>query len=346
MAITLGINGFEFQNAGLDGIEIISGGVLSYNAGVPDNSRSTRSLATNGATLFMKWNNGATATAAANSPGAERYVFGFQGRVPSNDANNDALRIGVSDGVDEIVTLSRENATGYTTLRVNGAVVVTSAHIWETNVFERFIVDVNPGVYVRVYVDGDLSTPIIDHTLVASMDPPTGFYVASAAAHVSRVDDMWAIEVESGDPSNILRRYISVSVGLAVPNAAGTYTDGTGGVAADLAEVPPNDATGVEFALPDEASTYGFSVTNLDPILLATKVAARVTRSGTDAGEECQIRLVQGGDELDLPAAQTAAPGDGHVILVSDVDGAGAPWTLANFTSGEIGFVTRETVPS
>lgn len=348
MARILGMCGFEGQEIAYDGMVRTSGSapVPLYPTTLPVASKSARSFNISNAGYSRLWHDGATITGTPREPTSGRYAFGFQWYPGGNTTSNDQCIIGVGiDGL-ESVTLSRQDTTGYLTLRVGGAVVVTSTTPLTVTEFNRVIVDVVQASSVKVYLDGDLSVPIINHTLGSALSAPNGFIFAGPSTPANYIDDMWAVEVEGSDPANILRRYISVSIEPITLTGAGPdaeWGDGLGGTGlySAIDERPPSDIDLIDATDVDLVSTFTHDSVS-DDLLYAVQWMMRVTRSGTDGGENLHVRMDNGADTVDLPlAGAAAAPGDGNVIIMGDLDPESNDWTPARLTATRVGPVSR-----
>lgn len=347
MPRTLGILGFEGRALADDGVTRTAGTGGSYSTVVlPTGSYSTTSFCLDGdaSTFVSSWHHGATDTGTPNEPIGTRWTFGMRMRADANDANNNEALFGVSDGTTELIAVSRADTTGVVTLRVSGAVVATSTYTPSTGAFTNYLVDVDNDTagYVRVYVAGDLSTPIINYTLPAAVASPNAFYFADNGSATHYIDDMWATDMD-GEADVQLHRLVNRSVAPVTLTGAGYYTaweNGAGGtgVYSAIDERPSSDADAINTASVDEASTFTTSGVSA-PAVHSLKWMARVTREGTTAGESLEFRQRQGGTDADLDTMD--APGDGHCIMVTDTDGAGGEWTVAGLLSNEIGVVSR-----
>lgn len=344
---TLGLQGFEGGELAFDGIVRAVGTGGSYETTeLPSGSSSVRSYRLNTGTsqYVSQWHDGATDTATPLTPNGTRWAFGFQMRPENNDANNNEGYFGVSTSTTERITLSRVDTTGFVTLRVGGSVVATSTFVPTIGEFTRYIVDVDndTGGYIKVYVAGDLSTPIIDYALPgAAMTNPNAFIFGDNSSVTHYVDDFWAIDLD-GELDSVLNRYISVSVAPVAVTGAGNYAvwgNGAGGTGlySAIDEIPPSDADLIDSDAVGEASTFTNGGTTED-LVYSLRLKARVTRTGTVAGANLKFRLRQSSTDLDL--ATMAAPGDGYCIKQTDVDGQGNDWTKARLASSELGVLS------
>lgn len=349
MARILGTWGAELRDTSDEGLVIMPLGALSISyptSPSPANSQSGSHFYYRLGTVFRPWYDGNTASGALRSPSSTRW--GFQMQILKFDTDSTGSRAGVGASGAELLTIS-SGTSGLVQLWLNGAVIATAANTFlSAGTFRRFTVDVNAiaGGWIRVYVDGETLTPVIDFPLSGSIGVPNGFYSRAGLTRIG-IDDSIAWEWGVGAEPDDLTWLSEASISLHVPDGPGTYaewSDGGVGVGTfDLIdETPSDDLDFISASAPDQAATFTVTDTS-EPRVLQVTSYARVLRTGTDAGQAFQIRTRDSvsGVDLDYPSTPTGLPSDGHVIVQMDTDANGASWTAAAFNAAEFGPVSR-----
>lgn len=344
----LGTFGAEYgSNAGNK--VIIDGGItglIGPSGSVPVGSKSTQSQGFRGTTWHAPLGEGSDATGTPRSPSGARWGFQMQALLPTA---NTAIRFGMSDDATEVISLTKDPTTGRVALYIAGAeVAVSPTYVWGLGAFRKFTIDVlsQAAGHVKVYVDGDLSAPVIDHPLAGAIGVPNSCWAQGVNVAGIAIDDLIAWEWGVGLNPDLLEEVIDATVGFRPPVGPGPYTDWTDGSAGagtyDLIdERPPNNADLIEATSVDEASTFDFEDSDSERVLFAT-ARMKIERSGTDAGSSIQLRFSQGGTDLDLPAVPAAAPGDGYVTIPIDTAADGTRLELASdFNAATAGPVAR-----
>lgn len=341
--------GFEGRDIEMDGLLVLVAGVGNYsgNAPLPPDSKSTQYISAGNGQRFLRYfHQGATSTGTPYTITGQQYGFHF--RIRSLGVYADTPHCSLSNGVDEVVGVSF-TASNEVTIRVGGSVVATSPVAVSSGEWERFHVTVDNqiGGLVSVFIDGDLTAPIVSYTLLSVMPNPNAFKFGQLAFTTSNwyYDDLVAWEMGIGDYADNINLLGSVSVERVVLNSNGHYTgweDGAGntGVYTAIDEVPPNDSDLIDADAVDLASTYGNAGVT-DDVVFFLQGYMRSLRNGTAAGEHIQLRQRHAGIDEDLPATATAAPADGHVIIRLPYNAEGNTWNPTRVVNSEFGPVSR-----
>jgi len=332
--------GFEGRDLARDQI-IATLNTPTYNTDVPGDSESSRSLL---GQLFTQseirypWKSGDGST--FNTPSGTVYWFGWRWKRTFNNTNNDVVRVGTEYNGTEGISVSLEDNTLKLTIRANGSVVATASIAALTlSAWARLSVKVDHqvGGLVSVYFAGDHDTPVVEYTLTAPDVPaskPNGFQVRMDSDYI---DDMWAMDPADGTGTVNPALLLQASIKGQVFTGDGNYTAWTG-TYADIDELPASDADDIDVAAIDQRSSFTHPVIAVTTVL-AVKVNARVTRTGTDAGAQIEVFAREGGADLDLGIQ--AAPGDGDITALMQTDRAGATWSATKYDATEFGVVSR-----
>ena len=341
----MGMNGFEARRLEDDGVIQISGtSPLIYDAQVPVGSASLRSLEANNNVGVQPWISGEQAGGTRIEPSGNEYWFHFEWQPTSATGALGANKIGVSRNQSQVVTISKANSTNFVQIYVANGLRATGTVPFAINRFNRVHVFVNQvvGGNVEVYFEGDLVTPVLTYTLVAGdiaalPGKPNEFYLDFGRSGVSYLDDVFAMDPNDGVAPTNINDLANASVQPSLIDGNGFYTDWTGDFT-DIDEVPADDADFIEATAINQASTFDCGNTTRDNVFFV-QTKWRMTRTGTTAGSNVQIRQRLGVTDLDETI--TTAPGSGNVIQHHDTDATGAAWSVAGFNGSQFGPVSR-----
>jgi len=341
----MGMNGFEARRLEDDGIIQIGGGAsLVYDTRVPIASASLRSLESNIQIGVQPWISGEQAGGTRIEPSGDEYWFHFEW-LPTGSGNSlGPNHIGVSRNQTKVVTISKEATTNFVQIYVANVLRATGTVPFAINRFNRVhvFVDQTVGGNVEVYFEGDLVTPVLTYTLVAGdisalPGKPNEFYFDHGHSGVSYLDDVFAMDPNDAVAPTDINDLANASVQPSFIDGNGFYTDWTGDFT-DIDEVPADDADFIEATAVNQASTFDCGDTTLDNVFFV-QTKWRMTRTGTTAGVNVQIRQRLGTTDLD--EAITTAPGSGNVIQHHATDATGAAWSVAGFNGSQFGPVSR-----
>jgi hypothetical protein len=357
----LGMTGFESYNftSGtatarndaadlMDRIITLGGGFTRFSTALPDGSPSLQALAVTSTDVgSVPWHNDAAGT--RNEPGTSgAFWLHDQVRIASNSTSNDQTRHGTSSDDAEYITLSWEDSTTNITLRVAGVVRATSSYATGIADYTRCMVEVT-GVTltshtITVYVNGDLTTPIITYTLVAGdvsalaavgSGLANGFYVRSG--NTMYVDDMWAMDHLDGVGATDPTLYRDSGIRGQVPTGDGaplnwTASGGGAGSYTDIDFVTGSDYISATAAATESQFSHTAVASNVERVG-AVKVMAHVTQSDVSAGTQIGI----GFDDGVAPAQKDSlVPGAGYVTNVFDEQPGGGAWTPADYDASDL----------
>lgn len=346
----LGMNGFEGRDGDLDGLITVSGNT-QYTTTVPTGG-SQRSLQLQLDIHRMPWFSGEINTATYNEPSGSEYWFHYHQLWISNANNNDAIILGVSRGGSEVITYSHEDTTGEPTIRVAGVVRATASGATPSSGnWVRYHIHVEghaTGDTISLYADGVLTTPILTYTLIgadetslAAIGKPNEFYAEGSTASSTHIDNVFALDPNDGVAPTNINLLTDAHIEPSTLNAdSATYTDWSGSYT-DIDEVPPNDTDFISSTTVNEVSTFGHTTVS-NPLVLFAQTKWRVTRTGTVAGSNMQIRKAS----ISTPAtfadeSSHVAPGDGNVLAQHHTAPDGSSWSKTLFDDTEFGPVSR-----
>lgn len=327
---------------------VVLGGTLTRTATVPDTSPSTHALqCTSNDIGSIPWWNDAAGT--RNEPGTSFWFHG-QARITTNGStNNDLCRWGTSSNDDEFITLSWEDGTTNVTLRVAGTVRVTSSYASGIDSYVRYMVEVT-GVTltthtVKVYVDGDLTAPIINYTLVAGdvsalaaigSGNANGFYFRSGLTSVY-LDDLWAMDPNDGTGATDPALFRDSGIRGQVATGDGSplnWSDPGGGTGSyvDIDRITDTDYISASATATESQFSHDSIALNVERIG-AVKVMAHVSQSDTSAGTQIGLGFDDGASTVQK---DSAVPGAGYVTNIYDEKPGTGAWTPATYDASDL----------
>lgn len=332
--------GFEYRAVADDGISVLIGSP-SYSTTVPSGSGSLRSIQGD----FSSYGDFLQGDGTLKTPSGNDYWFHAQWHPGGSGTTNDAAKVGMARNGAEHIVLSRQDNTGFITLRVAGSLVATSATAITAGSFRRVHVHVDEqtGGDVNVYVDGNTAVAVLTYTLLAGDitalgGSPNGMFL-ELANNNSRLDDFFFLDPNDATGETNINNLLEADVTLAIFTGNGNYTAWTGDFS-NIDDIPFNVADEISTTAVDQAETFTkAAIAGSISGISAVKMRARVQRTGTDAGSNIQFRMRESATDTDT--ANFPAPGDGYVSHIFDLDRAGAAWTPTNFDNTEFGVVCR-----
>lgn len=363
----LGMNGFESYTftSGTTSVRSAAailmdrvttlGGTLVYSTTVlPSGSPSQACLNVgSGDVASIPWWN--DAGSSRNEPAGTYWVH-MQVRNSGNGNQNDNTRYGTGSDDVEFIVLSTEDNTNNLTLRVGGAVRVTSAFSAPIASFTRYMVEFaftggtpTAGDTIKVYKDGLITagTEVISYTLTAG-DQATlagigsgkanGFFARSG--NTCYIDDMWAMDTSVATGATDPAQFKDGGIRGAVATGDGTPTDWTpssGGTSFDDIDLVTGSdylqatTTAVETQVTKDA------IASQAERVGAVKVYANVTQSDTSAGTQIGLGFTDG---VTTTQKDSLVPGAGYVVNVYDERSAGVDWTPANYDGADIKIIS------
>lgn len=322
--------GAEGRSTVSDAITVVTAGSgLSWNAGVPTDSKGTRSLALG--------SNSRQYIDLLGLQGPVPLILQWRQRVASNAANATASRVGfgkLASGYEQL-TVSR-TAAGLWTLLVDGSVAATSGIAAATGSFVTLKLAVegwSAGDDVAVYVDDVLVLTYTITALTAALlanGAETVFFAGQSAGTNMRIDDMVLFDYADG-----LDAYDGATVAAIATTGESIvepWVNTTGGTYADLA--PP-------YALVDPVILDGTAGVSETLLLTTDKtevpgyriVGVMANTYLTTFGDSGQVTpvfywLLEGG--------QADAEG-GDASTTALLATPSEPWTWAIWTDTEVG---------
>lgn len=344
----LGMTAFSAKDDDRNGLIILEGPV-AYDTDVPSDSAANTSLEVQSNEFRRPFYSGEKAAAFREPVGTE-YWFHYRVKTTSNNTNNDNAYYGVGRASAEVMGFSSEDNTHLFIIVVAGTnrATAVSGAISVGN-WERVHVHVAghlEGDVISLYQDGDLATPVVTYTLTAGDETalgvagkPNEFRCEGPNVGNSIITDLFCIDPADGvgGAVNTPANFAECSIEPRTVTGDGFYTDWSG-TFADIDEVPASDADFIATSTVDDVSTFTKAATTQDKVLFVQSLW-RITRTGTDAGSQVQIRLRDSGG-TNLDETITAAPGDGDVIQPHDVGPTG-DWNPTRFNAMELGPVAR-----
>ncbi|MEQ1494501.1 MAG: hypothetical protein ABL912_01905 [Novosphingobium sp.] len=346
MPAFLGITSFGGRDVNRDRIIVGAGTVVYDTVNLPPDSSSSTSAGGNGVSLRIPWYDDETSGTFSPSTGE----YWFHGRIFTalNNTNNDTLRLGVARNGSEHVTVSAEDSTNKLVIRVAGSIRATAASAaLSVGTWARVhchVSGVTAGSVVSVYMDGDLSTPVVTYTLIgadatalSAAGLPNEFMVVGKSGDgTGRFDDLFALDpIDAQAPG--IQFLVSADIAEQVVNGAGSFTDWLGSYA-DIDERPASSADKIVASAVGETSSFVKAPIGQDNVF-AVKVMVNMSRTGTAAGANVIIGTKEGAD---TEGRTVPAPGSGDVQAIFQVAPDGTAWSPTKYDATEIAF-TSET---
>lgn len=340
MPYFLGGRGFPCRSTARDRL-IVTAGSASYGTATPPPESLSSTYISGGSLAFRApWYDDVTATRF--EPSGEELWFHARYRTTTNSGNNSLLRIGVARNGTEYVSISAENSTNKLTIRVAGTVRATAASAaLSLSTWERLHVQItgdDAGDQVLVYMDGDLSTPVVSYTLIGAdatalsgVGKPNEFLFVNKAS-ADDLDDLIAWDpLAAGFPG--ISYFVACSLADQVFTGNGAET-GMAGSYTEIDERPASDTDKITASAVGQESSFTKAATTA-PNVFAVQVYARVTRTGTSAGANLALKINDGtnDDEVIVPA-----PGDGDVSAIFETAPDGLAWSPVKYDATRIAF--------
>lgn len=361
----LGMNGFETyqftsgttaaREDAADLMErfVVLSGDFDRDADVPPGSPSLWALSPGASDIVsIPWWDDSTTPITRNEPSDAGGAFWFHGqaKLTNNNTANDATGWGVSSDDAEYIMLSWEDNTSNVTLRIAGVVRATSGYASGIAAYTRYMVEVSgfdAADTVKVYVNGDLTTPIITYALIAAdavslaavgTGKANGFYVVGRNGPL--LDDLWAMDHLDGVGATDPALYRDSGIRGQVGTGDGTpvnWTPSTGGTTFDdLDSLTDADfiSTG---AVGTIAEVSKGAVAGSAERIGAVKVYANVTQSDASAGASIGL----GFDDGVAPVQKDSlVPATGYVTNVYDAAPGAVDWTPAIYDAADIKIIS------
>lgn len=347
----LGGTAFAAEDDLRNGLIIVSGTTQYHTTNLPANSEASTALQFTACDFRKPFYNGEKST-TPREPSGENYWMHFRYRTVTSSGSNDQVYLGGGRDGTQVIGISFEDNTLKPTIRVAGTVRATSVSVAaSTSTWERFHIHVEGhglGDTISVYKDGALgAAPFLTYDLIAAdvtallgTDTPNELLIEGRPAVDDRVTDIFAVDPDDGvgGAINTPANFAEASFQRRVFNADGASADFTG-TYADIDEIPASDADGLEAVAVDDLSTFTkAAVGGAIETVLYVQSLWRLTRSGTDQGENAQIYIDNGTGKAETA---TTWPGDGDIIQQHHTDDASAQWTVANYDATEFGIYAR-----
>ncbi len=342
MPYVLGMVGFEAGNSTRDFLVNLANTPTYTTLVLPTNSESARAAGANGWQFRAPWHDHVNSTQFV--PTGDELWIHAQYYTNTNSGANDGLRIGIGNTGTEYISVSAEDTTNKITIRVAGNVRATaSVAAFSLGTWARLHIHIGgnqTGDIIRVYLNGDLSTPVVSYTLIAAdqtnlgtVGTPNEFLCTCKAGSNEWLDDLIAFDAQHVDFTNIAF-FGEASIKPQIFNVTRAGADWSGSHA-DIDEIPASDTDKITAAAVDDVIALGKAAIGSDNVY-AYKVMARITRTGTDAGSNLTIKLVEGVDET---TALVPAPTDGDKFWIATDAADGNPLSAAAWDASDIHFV-------
>jgi hypothetical protein len=334
------VHSYSFRDVDADRLVVTAGTATYDTVNVPSDSGSRTSVGGAGLAFYAPWHD--DPNAAFFEPSGEELWYHARYYTDTHTGGA-GLRLGVARGGVEYVSVSSD-ADGHPTIRIAGTVRATSTETWTLSAWNRVHVRLTgtaAGDQVRVYLDGDLSEPVLTHilssadaTALAGVGTPNGFLCATKASAAERIDDCVAWDPEDAGFPGI--HYFSLACITDIPFTGAGAEAGMTGTYAAIDEVPPDGADALVATAVGQESTF-----TKDPLaeanVFAAVLRARVERTGTDAGSSITLLARSGADVVQ---ATMSAPINGAVQYAFETAPDGEVLTPASFDPTRYGFAS------
>lgn len=341
MPTTLGMRGFEYRAAADDRLINLANTPTYDTSNLPGDSDSETSAGGSAWSFRAPW----YISSGTAEPSTDEYWFHARVYTNTNSATgNDGLVVGTGRNDVEHVAISAEDSTNKITIRVNGTVRATAVSAaLSLATWARFHVHVggdDAGDVISVYMDGNLTTPVVSYTLIgadatalSAVGLPNEFRCTIKSGDgAGRLDDLIAWDPTHANFDSI-DKFGEASIAPRQATTTNPANDWSGS-AADIDERPNSDAEKITAITVGDIAAFGKDVIAADNVY-AVQFFARVTRTGTDAGSNIGLFFDDGVDNVSVTIA---APVDGRVSHLFDTAPDGSPWSPTSFDDSEFGF--------
>lgn len=337
----LGARSFGFRDELADGL-IVIGGLPTYSTtNLPSLSDSTTSFGGVNCSFRAPWYG---PDRIPVEPSTDELWFHL--RYYSSTGADGTLRLGVGrDGTSYVSVTS--GADDKIAIRVAGTTRATAAvATFSLATWHRLHVHIEGnqvGDTISVYIDGDLSTPVVSYTLIsadvtalAAVGTPDEFFLALKGGGADRVDDLIAWDPAHADFPGI-DAFVAVSLKEMMFTGNGPEQQWSGAYTA-IDERPPVDTDKIAASAVGQTSSFTKDAVAADNVY-AVQIYGRATRTGTAAGAQIGVSMTDGVDSVDV---DVPAPGDGYFTVIFDAAPDGTDWSPVSFDAARVAF-TSET---
>jgi hypothetical protein len=342
MPVVLGMNGFGARNTDRDEIIQVSG-VLGYETTeLPPDSPSTTSIGDRGQSFRMPWWDHVNVTQFEPSTNELWYHFRYWSNT---SASLSTARYGVSRDATPVLSVGFETGTNKIVIRVADTIRATTASTTiSTSTWERFHVHMTgatAGSFIHVYMDGNLVTPVLSYTLIgadatalSSAGKPNSFRVVIGGSGTTYVDDFVAWDPADPDFLGIVY-FAECGIQEQVFTGNGAEADWSGAYTA-IDERPCSDADKITASVVAQSSSFTKAAIGQDNVF-AVNVKARVTKTGSEAGDNLTLSIKQGANQ---ESVTIIAPGDGDISYLFNAAPDGTPWSPVSYDATRIVFTS------
>lgn len=325
------LSGFEYRNRDDDGwTGHTSGGAWIANTSIPALTLGTRSVRMSG---------------IASSPLAATVGECWIGIQIRPTTTSSTALFGLSLG-SATTYIEAGVAGGDFAISINGTTVSSSAGV-SINSWVRLHLHVSgltAGDTIRLYRDGELSTPIVEYTLTGGdvSGWPAAFTHASlnCAGGASYLDDLWIMDPTDATGVTDPQETLSFSVELLTADANGADFTFASGSFSDVDEIPFSLSDKITADAVGQIADLSFDNASTAQVIGAIKITQRTQRSGTTAGSQAEISIDDGSNNLVLETV--TVPGDGYIRTYTSLaaDGTALEDSKLNASTIQIKTVT------
>ena len=327
------LSGFELRNITDDGISIHATSNLGYSTTTPATTNSNYSL-THTTFSAGKYSCAINGTIAGCWIGAQ---------IRANGTTSD-MTYGLSEGsTTEYIDAGILNSEWV--IRVNGSTAASSpgASLATWHRTHLQIEGLAAGSVIRLYKDGDLTSPVVQYTLTSGdvAGFPSSFgHVAFRMASQGYIDDLWVMDPNDGAGVTSPQETLSFSVQLLSPDADGSDFSFATGSFSDVDEIPFSTGDKITADAVGQIADLSFSAADSAQVLGAVKVTQRTQRTGTTAGSQAEVSIDDGTNNNAIETV--TVPGDGYIrtYIADAADGAAIEVSKLNISTIQIKTVT------
>lgn len=350
MGTIVGMRGFGCRNVTRDRLTVLAGAHSYITTGLASGSLSNSALqqVNAGSDIRAPFYNDNTGTPYTTTNGEAWFHIRYRTALVAA-TNMTSLFMGLGFNGSKMIGLSCENTTGKLTLIVTTNVRATaSVFAYSVGVWERLHVHVGgltTGSVINVYANGNLSTPILSHTLIGA-DETNLLAISSVfnefrlagkgGSPASEAYDCMVCYDPNGSGGSVasIQQLAELSIAEQVFTGNGAEQQWTGAYT-DIDERPNSDTDKLTATTTGDESSFTKDAIGADNVF-AVQVMARIRRTDASTGVNLTIKT---NDGTNTDTQVVSAPGDGDAMHIFQQAPDGNPWTPDLYDPVRVAFI-------
>lgn len=255
------------------------------------------------------------------------------------------LRVGTNKSIilqtnsdQKLTVLTGAGASPASTVLATGGTILGNDQWYNLH----FHIKRNAVGFFRGYINGDFGTPDVEYsgnTSTVIDSPFTDFIFGSSVLNANYyIDDVVIMNPTDGDGLVDINMMTNPVIKIVMPTGDGAKSDQVSGTYADIDELPPSGSDYIRYDAIGQESTFTFPAQNGMVQILGKTVWSRIFRNDNAAGENIEMQIYEGGNEV--YSSILPAPSDGSAEWTFETDVDGNPYNQSQFNSEQAGFRT------